>query len=169
MGGFFSGGSSAITPKSIFKAKWYQSGDITLFDATLNQTTWDPSPIINTGDLFTYYHNYESGGYSAVKINRNSFCSFFVQIGSQGSSWGSLTLVTSLMKCPTAPDADGSGITDVVYELPVSASGSLFPTSTGFVRQVFQNEVYSVIFIPSGADITQSEINSLSSWGIVEE
>jgi hypothetical protein len=157
----------AVISKSIFKVKW-DAGAYNLLNGTLNPTTWNSSALINTGGLFTYYADYDSNGYSAVKINRNSFCSFFIQIGSQGSSWGDLSLVTSLLKCPTAPDADGSGITDVVYELPVPASGSLFPTSTGFVRQVFQDEVYSIIFIPTGSDITQGDINSLSAWGIVE-
>ena len=144
--------------KSAIRTEWNQgtSGEI---DGN-TPVYWSASPTFNIGSMFSYI--YGTAGFTQIQINRDGVVIISLSLGSQGASWGDLSLMTNLLNEATA------GVVDVFYELPVPAGGSLYPTSSCLIRKVFAGELYSVSVVPTGLGIAYNAINSLSAWAIVE-
>jgi len=144
--------------KSAIRTEWDQGNEDTISGNT--QVYWSANPTFNIGSMFSYI--YGTAGFTQIQINRDGVIIISLSLGSQGGSWFNLSLMTSLLNEATA------GVVDVFYELPVPAGGSLYPTSSCFIRKVLAGELYSVSVVPSGGNIGYADINSLSAWAIVE-
>jgi hypothetical protein len=144
--------------KSAIRTEWDQENEGTISGNT--QVYWSASSTFNVGSMFSYI--YDAGGYTRIQINRDGVVIISLSLGSQGTSWSSLSLMTNLLN-----EATG-GVVDVFYELPIPNGGSLYPTSSCLIRKVFAGELYSVSVVPSGADITYGDINTLSAWAMAE-
>jgi hypothetical protein len=144
--------------KSAIRTEWNQgtSGEI---DGN-TPVYWSANPTFNIGSMFSYI--YGTAGFTQIQINRDGVVIISLSLGSQGASWGDLSLMTNLLNEATA------GVVDVFYELPVPAGGSLYPSSSCLIRKVFAGELYSVSVVPTGLAIGYNAINSLSAWAIVE-
>ena len=144
--------------KSAIRTEWDQENEGTISGNT--QVYWNANPTFNVGSMFTYI--YDTAGYTQIQINRDGVIIISLSLGSQGESWGALSIMTNLLNEETG------GVVDVFYALPVSASGLLYPSSSCLIRKVYAGELYSVSVVPTGGDILYNEINSLSAWSIVE-
>ena len=144
--------------KSAIRTEWDQGNAGTISGNT--QVYWSANPTFNIGSMFTYI--YSTAGFTQIQINRNGVIVISLSLGSEGPVWEGLTLMTSLLNEANA------GVVDVFYELPVPASGSLYPTSSCLIRQVSAGELYSVSVVPEGGNIGYDYINALSAWSIVE-
>lgn len=159
--GFFGGAISSVSPKSVIRTEWDQGAGQDFFDDVQTDCLWATTETFNIGDLFIYHADYNSNGYTAIEVTRDSKIIVNCSLGSEGSQWSGASLVTNLL------NANGSVI-DVFYELPVPASGSLYPTASSLIRSVLAGDILYVSFKLAGADFTSSNINALSAWAIAE-
>jgi hypothetical protein len=151
--------SRAIPTKSSIRTEWDQSNEGTIDGFT--RVYWAASPTFNNGSMFSYI--YDTAGHTQIEIKKSGVVIISLSLGSQGGGWENLSLMTSLLNEDT-----NNSVFDVFYELPVPASGSLYPTSSCLIRQVTAGEKYSIVVVPTGRTVAYDEINSLSAWSIVE-
>ena len=144
--------------KSAIRTEWDQANEGTISGNT--EVYWSANPTFNIGSMFTYI--YGTAGFTQIQINRDGVVIISLSLGSEGPSWGNLSLMTNLLNEANA------GVVDVFYELPVPVNGSLYPTSSCLIRKVYAGELYSVSVVPTGASITYADINTLSAWSMVE-
>jgi hypothetical protein len=157
--GFF-GGASAPEEKSFLRTEWNQGVEDEIPGAVLHDAFWSASPSINRGTMFSYSNNY--AGHMAVTINKNGVAGFNLSLGSQGASWGGLSLFTTLLS------EDNGGVVDVFYELPVPGSGSLYPTASILFREVSIGQKYWVTLYLTGSAKYYTDINTLSAFSVIE-
>jgi len=158
MGFFGGGGGAAATVKSVVRTEWDQGNSGTFYDGSIAYPLWSASPTFNDGSLFTYHADYNGNGYLGIEVNANAKVGFNISLGSQGASWGNLSLITLLL------NEDNAGVVDVFCELPVPASGSLYPNSSLLIREVTAGEVYYPSLYVWGDDKDYTDFNTLSAF-----
>jgi len=150
--------SRAIPTKSSIRTNWDQSNAGTIGFGT--HVYWGGSPQFNNGSMFSYI--YGTAGYTQIQVNKTGVALVSISFGSQGASWGDLSLMTVLL------NEENAGVVDVFYELPVPDNGSLYPTSSTVIRQVTAGEKYDILVYATGATIAYEDVNSLSAWAFAE-
>ena len=158
----FFGGGGAIPPKSVVRTEWDQNNSGTFVDSNQSFPLWSASPTFNDGSLFTYHADYNGDGHLGIEVNKDAKVGFNISLGSQGASWGNLSLITLLL------NEYNAGVIDVFYELPVPASGSLYPTASLLTREVTAGEVFFPTLYVWGDDKAYGDFNSLSAFIMYE-
>ena len=161
-GGSSGGGGAAATVKSVVRTEWDQGNSGTFSDGTIAYPLWSASPSFNDGSLFTYHADYNSTGHLGIEVNANAKVGFNISLGSQGASWLNLSLITLLLT------EENAGVVDVFYELPVPASGSLYPNASLLIREVTAGEVYYPSLYVWGDNKEYGDFNTLSAFIMYE-